>query len=117
MAEVRVRFSAISVVCCFLAVATVVAGLVIATQAAERFRASLETAAPDHTVSAAYLAAGIHCAGLVLALVALVASLRKRVRHPVALIVGMALPLLCLFAGLSDLYLARQILDTGWTGY
>lgn len=117
MAEARVRFSAITVACCALATATLVVGLVMATKVAERFRASLETGVPDHTVSGAYFAAAVHCAGVVVGLVALIASVRKRVRHPIAVIVAVTLLFVCLFAGLSDLYVARQILDTGWTGY
>lgn len=117
MPEPRVRFSAITVACVVLVTVALAVGFVIAVQVAERFRVSLDTVAPDHTASGAYLAAGVHFAALFIAVVALIASLRKRMRHPVALIITMALPLVCLFAALSDLYIAGQILNTGWTGY
>lgn len=113
LAGTRARFSWIAVGCCLPAVAGLVAGLVIATEVAQRFRAGPDT----HDVAGAYLAAEIHFAAMGLVIIGLAASLRKKVRHPVALIVTMALPFLCLLAGLSDLYIARQILDTGWTVY
>lgn len=117
MPEPRVRFSAITAASGVVAVGALIAGFVVATRLTEHFRASLDTVTPDHATGGAYLAAGLHCGALVLAVVALLASLRRRTRHPIALTVTMALPLLCLFAALSDLYIARQIIDTGWTGY